>query len=858
MNTNQTNRMMNTNQTNRMNARKGTIGTARAMWSILLAVGLTASAAEWQPVSGQLMTRWAAKVDPAKPLPEHPRPQLVREAWQNLNGLWQFEIAAKEAPQPAQFSKQILVPYPVESALSGIKQRVSQKDRLWYQRSFTVPDAWRKGRVLLHFTASDWSTEVFVNGKPVGKHDGGYDPFEFDVTDFLTPNGGQSLVVSVWDPTAEGAQPHGKQTLVKHNIFYTSSSGIWGTVWLEAVPKNYVKGIKMVPDIDAGMLKLTVSADAGAVRATARDGQTKVGEASGKPGETITLRVPDAKLWTPDTPFLYDLDITLTDGTSNDTVRSYFGMRKVSIGPDEKGVTRILLNNKFVFQAGPLDQGWWPDGLYTAPTDEALRYDVETIKAHGFNMVRKHVKVEPERWHYWCDKLGVMVWQDMPSCGRGIPGDSPSPAEKPQFELELRRMVETHYNHPSVVMWIIFNEGWGQHDTERLAGLVKEWDPFRLVNEASGGMFKGAGEVIDDHLYPLPSGPKPTATRASVAGECGGLGFNVKGHTWNDEGWGYIRPGLCGVFPNGQELAARYEEVLAAGLKLGKENGISGVVYTQLSDIETENNGLLTYDRAVHKIKPEVTKALLNGWLPPRKTSPACMFVGTGRVALEAPADNVRIVYTLDGSDPTAKSAVYQNPIAITCDTVVKARAVWPGGGLSRAIEFEMREARPDRQLITNPGFEEGSSPWLYSAPVLIDGEQDVVDGVRHGPHVGKKHFRLQAGRGETVTLTQAVAIPAGDWELAMWLMSRDSVTNNIGPDVTLDLLDERAQPVAPDQVSSPDHLAPMGKYVRWTRRYPGLKTGDYTVKISTGTPSDKLFKQGWVDDVSLLQTKVR
>jgi len=817
----------------------------------LLACALTSGAAEWQPVPGDLMTLWAAKVDPAKPLPEYPRPQLVREAWQNLNGLWHFEIAAKDAPQPVQFSRQILVPYPVESALSGIKQRVSQNDRLWYQRGFTVPDAWRKGRVLLHFTASDWSTEVFVNGKPVGKHDGGYDPFEFDVTGFLTSGGGQSLVVSVWDPTAEGGQPHGKQTLIKHGIFYTSSSGIWGTVWLEAVPKkSYVKGIKLVPDIDAGTLKLTVDADAGTVRALARDGQTKVGEASGKAGGEIVLRVPNAKLWTPDTPFLYDLDITLTDGAAQDRVQSYFGMRKISIGPDEKGVTRILLNNKFVFQTGPLDQGWWPDGLYTAPTDEALKYDIEMIKAHGFNMVRKHIKVEPERWHYWCDKLGVMVWQDMPSCGRGIPGDSPSPADKTQFELELRRMVETRYNHPSIVMWIIFNEGWGQHDTERLAGLVKTWDPHRLINEASGGMFKGAGDVIDDHLYPFPPGPKPTATRASVAGECGGLGFNVKGHTWNDEGWGYIRPGTVGTFATGEELTARYEQVLASGLKLARENGISAVVYTQLSDIETENNGLLTYDRAVCKIQPDVTKALLNGWLPPRKTKSPGMFVGTGKVELEAPAENIGMVYTLDGTDPTAKSTVYQKLIPITRDTVVKARAVWPGGGLSRMVEFPMLEARAGRQLILDPDFETGTLNWTYDGDHFVDTEQDIVDGAHHSPHGGKKHFRLQTN----VTLTQPLALPAGDFDLSMWVMSRPSPTNNIGPNVTFELLDSNSQPVRPSQASSPDYLSPMGKYVQWTRRYTGLKSGAYTVKVSTGAPVKGIFKQGWVDDFSLLQ----
>ena len=833
---------------------KNTLKINTLTLTCLLAFALTSGAAEWQPVPGTLLTRWAAKVDPAKPLPEHPRPQLVREAWQNLNGLWQFEIAAKDAAQPVQFSQQILVPYPVESALSGIKQRVSQKDRLWYRRGFSVSDAWRKGRVLLHFTASDWSTEVFVNGKPVGKHDGGYDPFEFDVTGYLTSSGDQSLVVSVWDPTAEGGQPHGKQTLIKHGIFYTSSSGVWGTVWLEAVPMSYVKGIKMVPDIDAGVLKLTVDADAGTVRALARDGQTKVAEASGKAGGEMVLRVPNAKLWTPDTPFLYDLDITLTDGAAQDTVKSYFGMRKISIGPDEKGVTRMLLNNKFVFQTGPLDQGWWPDGLYTAPTDEALKYDIEMIKAHGFNMVRKHIKVEPERWNYWCDKLGVMVWQDMPSCGRGIPGDSPSPADKTQFELELQRMIETHINHPSIVMWIIFNEGWGQHDTERLAGLAKTWDPHRLINEASGGMFKGAGDVIDDHLYPFPPGPKPTATRASVAGECGGLGFNVKGHTWNDEGWGYIRPGTVGTFATEEELTARYEQVLASGLKLARENGISAVVYTQLSDIETENNGLLTYDRAVCKIQPDATKALLNGWLPPRKTKSPSMFVGTGKVELEAPAENVRVVYTLDGTDPSAKSTVYQQPIPITRDTVVKARAVWSGGGLSRAVEFPMLEARAGRQLILDRDFETGTLNWACDGDYFVDTAQDLVDGAYHSPHGGKKHFRLQTN----VTLTQPLTLPAGDFDLSMWVMSRPSPTNNIGPNVTLELLDSNSQPVKPGQASSPDYLSPMGKYVQWTRQYTGLKSGAYTVKVSTGAPVKGTYKQGWVDDFSLLQKTAR
>jgi len=713
---------------------------------VLSALALTASAADWQPAPGHLMTRWAKQVDPAKPYPEHPRPQMVRQAWQNLNGLWQLEITGKESPQPAQFSQRILVPFPVESALSGVKKRVEPKDRLWYRRSFSVPDAWRGGRVLLHFTAADWRAEVLVNGKSIGRHEGGYDPFEFDITDALTPGGEQTLVVSVWDPTNEGGQPHGKQTLYKHNIFYTCTSGIWGTVWIESVPKTYVKSIRMVPDIDAGVLRLTVQADGGTVRAVARDGQTKVGEASGKASEEITLRVPNVKLWTPDKPFLYDLEIALTNGAAKDVVQSYFGMRKISIGPDEKGVTRILLNNKFVFHAGPLDQGFWPDGLYTAPTDDALKCDVEMIKAYGFNMARKHVKVEPDRWYYWCDKLGVMVWQDMPNGGNMPSGANPSPEQRKQFELELQRMIETHYNHPSIVLWVVFNEGWGQFDTERLVERVRQWDPHRLITDASGGMHKNVGDVLDEHLYPFPPAPRPSATRASVAGECGGLGYNVKGHTWNDAGWGYA------ASATEEELNTLYEKILGTWLRLAKEPGISGGVYTQLSDIETENNGLMTYDRAVCKIKPDVSAGRLKGWLPPRKINPADQFVGTGTVELEAIADQVRIVYTLDGSDPTAESTVYQKPIVVACDTVVKVRAIWPGGGMSRLVSFPMKKAKPTGAVApgnVQPGLKvavyelkEGTTA-LPDFTKLQPAKTAVAEQVNLKPKTRENHFGL-------------------------------------------------------------------------------------------------------------------
>ena len=666
-----------------------------------------ATAADWQPVPGHMLTRWAKDVDPAKPLPEHPRPQMVRQAWQNLNGLWQFEITGKAAPQPANFSQQILVPFPVESALSGLKKRVEPKDRMWYQRPFAMPEAWRAGRVLVHFTAADWDTEVFVNGKSVGRHIGGYDPFEFDITDALKPGDSQELVVSCWDPTNEGGQPIGKQTLHPGGIFYTPTSGIWGTVWLEAVPKTYMKELKLVPDIDAGVLKLTVAADRGTVRAVVRDGATKVSEMSGQAGQEISIPVPNAKLWSPDQPFLYDLDLELTDGrewadgAAKDELRSYFGMRKISLGPDEKGLTRLLLNNKFVFQAGPLDQGFWPDGLYTAPTDAALKYDVETTKSYGFNMARKHVKVEPSRWYYWCDKLGLLVWQDMPGSGNN------TPAQKQQFEVELKQLVATHANHPSIVMWVVFNEGWGQYDTERLTETVKQWDPSRLVNNASGWTDKNVGDVLDHHTYPVPGGSKPTAKRATVVGEYGGLGYNLKGHMWVDSGWGYQ------TFNDEESLNARYEEITGVLLQRVQDPGISAGVYTQTSDIEVENNGLMTYDREIFKVKPEVSARAMKGLLPPRKTSLPDQFIGTGVVELQGVSAQGKIVYTLDGSEPGATSPVYQKPLEITADAVIKARTVWPNGELSRVVSFPMKQAQA-RPAVAATGTKPGLKVAVY------------------------------------------------------------------------------------------------------------------------------------------------
>ena len=554
----------------------------------VLVLGAPSSAA-WKPAEGPLATQWAKDVSPDKVHPEYPRPQMVRQDWQNLNGLWDYAIVAQDAPQPEKYDGQILVPFPVQSALSGVMKAA---DRLWYRRTFEVPAAWKGRRVLLNFGAVDWEATVYVNGKKVGEHRGGYDAFSFDITDALKDGGAQELVVGVFDPTDDGNQPPGKQVKNPKGIWYTAVTGIWQTAWLEPVPEAHIGRLVLTPDVDGKCLRLKVEAagagDALTVEAVATDGGKEVGKVAGKAGAELRLSVPDAKLWSPDSPHLYDLRVELlSGGKSVDAVASYFGMRKIAIGKDDQGVTRMLLNGKFVMQVGPLDQGWWPDGLYIAPTDEAFQYDVAITRKLGMNMARKHVKIEPDRWYYWCDKLGLMVWQDMPS------GNNKTPESRKQFEVELGRLVEGFRNHPSIIMWVVFNEGWGQHDTERLTAWVKEMDPSRLVNCASGWADKGVGDVHDIHSYPNPKCPPTEEKRAAVLGEFGGLGLGIEGHTWKKEHWGY--KGMA----DRDDLTAGYERLLQAVYKLRDTAGLSAAVYTQTTDVEVECNGLMTYDRLV-------------------------------------------------------------------------------------------------------------------------------------------------------------------------------------------------------------------------------------------------------------------
>jgi hypothetical protein len=537
---------------------------------------------------------------------------MVRDNWMNLNGLWDYAILPKDAGRVNKFDGKILVPFPLESALSGVKRSLDDKSRLWYRKTVKVPSNWLEKRILLNFGAVDWEATVWVNDKQVGTHQGGYAAFTFDVTDAIVPGKDQTITVAVWDPTEDGRQPRGKQTRDPHGIWYTAVSGIWQTVWLEPVEKErgYIKSVWLTPDIDKKIISiktlLSRATEDTRVKARALAGDKEIGIFTGMPGEDIVLTIPDTKLWSPENPYLYDLEISIIhDGDLVDHVRSYFGMRKISKMKDERGIWRLALNNQIYFQFGMLDQGWWPDGLYRAPTDAALKYDIEVAKSLNFNLLRKHGKMEPQRWYYWCDKLGMLVWQDMtPGDISGEYGTDRSLESAKQFEIEYIEMLEELYNFPSIVTWVIFNEGWGQYDTERLVDWTREKDAKRLVIGASGFVDKGTGDIHDVHGYPGPTGAALEKNRVTTLGEFGGLGFPVKGHLWDEsKAWGYVS------YKNADELTDAYQELIDK-LHPYVSEGISAAIYTQVSDVENEVNGMLTYDRAIIKMDPERLKRI--------------------------------------------------------------------------------------------------------------------------------------------------------------------------------------------------------------------------------------------------------
>ncbi len=578
---------------------------------LIFALCVLTSAAQWKPAGDKIKTFWAEKIDVNNVLPEYPRPIMERVDWQNLNGLWNYAITDAGQNQPAEYDGEILVPFAVESSLSGVQKRVGENKELWYQRTFTVPSSWKGKKVLLHFGAVDWKADVWINDIKIGMHKGGYDAFSFDVTPFLTKSGEQNLVVKVWDPSDKGYQPRGKQVSNPEGIWYTPVTGIWQTVWLEPVNEKHITDVVAIPNIDNASLKVEATicgATFGDVyEVVLKEGNKVISSEKAVAGQSVELAVPNAKLWSPESPFLYDLEVKLiSNGKTVDAVDSYTAMRKVSSKRDENGIVRLQLNNKDYFQFGPLDQGWWPDGLYTAPTDEALKYDIQKTKDFGFNMIRKHVKVEPARWYTHCDELGILVWQDMPSGDRSprwqnrqyFDGteNKRTPESEANYRNEWKEIMNEHMSNPSVVCWVPFNEAWGQFKTEEIVDWTKAHDPSRLVNPASGGNHYRVGDMLDLHNYPGPEMYLYDGSRATVLGEYGGIGLALEGHLWKtDRNWGYVQ------FKNSKEVTDKYIEYAEELYKMAK-SGFSAAVYTQTTDVEGEVNGLMTYDRKVIKL----------------------------------------------------------------------------------------------------------------------------------------------------------------------------------------------------------------------------------------------------------------
>ncbi len=576
---------------------------------VCCALALTVCAqAQWKPAGDKIKTKWAEQINPQNVLPEYPRPQLERTDWVNLNGEWEYAIKPKGEVEPNSFDGNILVPFAVESSLSGVQKEVGENNELWYKRSFAVPANWKNKDVVLNFGAVDWKADVFVNDILIGSHQGGFTPFSFNITPYLTGKSNQKLVVRVWDPSDRGYQPRGKQTSNPEGIWYTPVTGIWQTVWLEPVATNHITSVKSIPNIDNGTMNVTVGTsqpcNTAVVEVKLLDKGQVVASAKGVQGKELRLAVQNPTLWDTSNPYLYDMKVSLTkDGKVVDDVKSYTAFRKISSKRDANGIMRMQLNNKNLFQYGPLDQGWWPDGLYTAPTDEALLYDIVKTKDWGFNMIR---------WYYHCDKEGILVWQDMPSGDMGNQwaphtynggtDKERSSASIANYYQEWKEIMDLCVSHPSVVVWVPFNEAWGQFDTEKVAEWTKNYDPSRLVNPASGGNHRACGDILDLHNYPGPSMFLFDPQRVTVLGEYGGIGLPLENHLWwNKRNWGYVQ------FKNSDEVTAEYVKY-ANELKEMVDRGFSAAVYTQTTDVEGEVNGLMTYDRKEIKINEAAVK----------------------------------------------------------------------------------------------------------------------------------------------------------------------------------------------------------------------------------------------------------
>ena len=576
-----------------------------------------------------LKTPWAEEMNPSAPLPEYPRPQLVRSEWQNLNGRWDFAILPKGSSPESGFAGKITVPFAVESLLSGVQTTVGPDNELWYERTFDLSLDRKGKRVMLNFGAVDWEAEVWVNDKQVGKHQGGFDGFSFDITDHLVKGKSQKIRVRVWDPSDSGPQPRGKQVKEPKGIWYTPVTGIWQTVWLETVSESFIASSYSQTDWENSVQvfypEIKNAQEGQEVEVSILEAGEVIASFRSKANKPAPVKMENPKAWSPYSPTLYEVSIKLFQGKKLiEEVKSYAAYRDIRMAKGADGHQRMFLNGKSLFQYGPLDQGWWPDGLYTAPTDGALLFDIEKTKEMGFNMIRKHVKVEPARWYYHADKLGMLVWQDMPSGDMGNrwevrPGiiregmnKERTPESEEIFKTEWKEIISEFRFFPSIVVWVPFNEAWGQFKTTEIVNLTKELDASRLINSASGGNFemegtKIVGDIMDLHNYPDPVMPDPAIfgnQSILVLGEYGGLGLPIEGHTWQlKDNWGYQS------FTTMEELKSRYA-ILIEDLAELIPKGLAAAIYTQTTDVEVETNGIMTYDRKIIKIPTEELKKL--------------------------------------------------------------------------------------------------------------------------------------------------------------------------------------------------------------------------------------------------------